>query len=240
MEFKKASDLPLYIQLKDYLKSQIDLGMYTTGMQLPSESELQKMYNLGRVTVRRSISELVKEGYLFKSHGKGTFVNRADLFKNELNVRSFTQICEMQGKTTDSVVLINDMVEGTDSQCDFFNIPKGSKVVMIKRIRRVEGKPMMLETNYFHPAYKGLLECDLTHSLYELLIKKFNTIPDRKGLNQLAIVYAIGEVAIFLNVPEKQPLISSRIDVFDIAANPLHQVISYVVADMADYFEYYV
>jgi GntR family transcriptional regulator len=216
------------------------MGTYTTGMQLPSEAELQTKYNLSRITVRRAILELVREGYLIKSQGKGTFVNRAQLFKNQSNVRSFTQICEMQGKITDSVVLINEMVEGTDSQCDFFDIPHGSKIAMIKRIRRVDGKPMMLETNYLHPNYKGLLEFNLTHSLYKLLITEFNTIPDRKGLNELTIIYAKGEIAIFLNVPEGQPLISNRIDVFDMAGNPLHQVVTFVVADMADYFKYYV
>ena len=240
MEFRKMSNLPLYIQLKDHLKSDINQGKYTTGMKFPSETELQKMYNLSRITVRRAISELVKEGYLIKCHGKGTFVNRTDLFRNALNVRSFTQICEMQGRTTDSVVLINDMVEGTDTQCDFLRIPKGSKDVMIKRVRRVDGKPMMVEINYLHPDYKGLLECDLTHSLYEILITKFNIVPDRKGLSELSIVYAKGEIAIFLNVPEGQPLISNRIDVFDRDGNPLHQVVCYVVADMADYFKYYV
>jgi len=240
LDFDKVSNLPLYIQLKNYIKSNIDQGKFTTGMQLPSEAELQNMYNMSRVTVRRAIDELVKDGYLIKSQGKGTFVNRADLFKNAKDVRSFTKICEMQGKTTDSIVLVNELVEGTDSQCKFLNLPIGSKVVMLKRIRRVDGKPMMLETNFLHPAYKGLLECDLTKSLYDVLITKFDTVPERKGLNELAIVYAKGEVAMFLQVPDGQPLISNHIDVFDAAGKPLHQVVEYVVADMAEYFKYYV
>lgn len=240
MELNKASNLSLYMQLKDFIKNNIDQGKYTTGMQLPSEAELQKMYHVSRVTVRRAIEELVKEGYLIKSQGKGTFVNHTDLFENARNVISFTKLCEMQGKSSDSVVLVNEMVEGTDSQCKFLNIPLGSKILKIKRIRKVNDKPMILETNYLHPDYKGLLEYDLTQSLYDLLITRFDTIPEKKGMNELAIVYAKGEVAMFLQVPPGQPLIENRIDVYDVAGKPLHQLLQYVVADMADYFRFYV
>lgn len=64
-----GSSAPLYQQVLDLLKSDIEQGTYPVDSQIPTELELSKMYGVGRVTVRRAIEELVGEGYLTKRQG---------------------------------------------------------------------------------------------------------------------------------------------------------------------------
>ena len=45
--------------------------MLKPGDKLPSESQLQKEYNMSRVTVRSAMEELTAEGYIIKVQGKG-------------------------------------------------------------------------------------------------------------------------------------------------------------------------
>ena len=70
---KRNSHTPLYIQLADLLREQINTGVIKVGDKLPSEAEMIKEYKLGRLTVREALSILANEGLIEKHHGKGTF-----------------------------------------------------------------------------------------------------------------------------------------------------------------------
>ncbi len=60
-------------QVADDLKSLIDNGEITG--RLPSEVELAQLYDVSRVTIRRSIARLSGEGVLTVLHGKGSYVS---------------------------------------------------------------------------------------------------------------------------------------------------------------------
>jgi len=68
-------DKPKYQQLKDYLVKMIESNELTRGKKIPSENELADRFHISRHTVRRAISELVNDGVLTSTQGKGTFVN---------------------------------------------------------------------------------------------------------------------------------------------------------------------
>lgn len=62
--------IPLYQQVIDIIKNEINSGAYKAGARIPNEFELAESYKVGRVTVRRAIEELVQQGYLTKRQGK--------------------------------------------------------------------------------------------------------------------------------------------------------------------------
>ena len=61
------------IILKD-IKKAINSGKYETNTKIPSENELCEAYKVSRQTVRKALSELEGEGYLYAKHGSGTYV----------------------------------------------------------------------------------------------------------------------------------------------------------------------
>ena len=63
-----------YAGLKNHIKQQIIMGKIKAGDRIPSENELCNDFSLSRHTVRKAISVLVSEGYLFTEHGRGTYV----------------------------------------------------------------------------------------------------------------------------------------------------------------------
>ena len=65
---------PMYLQLREILRSRIDDGEFIPGSAIPSESELAQTYGLHRLTVRNAITALVNEGLLKPVQGKGVFV----------------------------------------------------------------------------------------------------------------------------------------------------------------------
>ena len=65
---------PLYLQLREVIRSKIESGEYPPGTCIPSESTLSKIYGIHRLSVRSAISALEYEGLLKSVQGKGVFV----------------------------------------------------------------------------------------------------------------------------------------------------------------------
>lgn len=66
--------IPAYYQLKKLIKEQIQNGQLQPGDKVPTEAELCEQYNLSRTPVRQALQELVFEGLLIRTPGRGTFV----------------------------------------------------------------------------------------------------------------------------------------------------------------------
>ena len=67
-KLNKNSSVPLYQQLVDEIKSQIDSGILKENDRIMTETELSDAYEVSRITVRKAISVLVDEDYLVKQH----------------------------------------------------------------------------------------------------------------------------------------------------------------------------
>ena len=70
----RSTPIPAYFQLKEYLKQQIQAGTWQPGEKIPTEAELCERFNISRTPVRQALKELVFEGLLTRTAGRGTFV----------------------------------------------------------------------------------------------------------------------------------------------------------------------
>ena len=90
MDLNRKSALPLYYQLKEILKEEIDIGKYSPGDRILSENELSALLGISRNTSKQAISELVSDGVLYRIQGKGTFVSEKKVFKGLTDAFSFS------------------------------------------------------------------------------------------------------------------------------------------------------
>ena len=74
----RGSKEKLYVQIYSIFLKKIENGEWPAGTQIPAEDELCRMYDVSKVTVREAIQELVREGYLKRLQGKGTFVTLSE------------------------------------------------------------------------------------------------------------------------------------------------------------------
>lgn len=65
---------PLYLQIVDDIRYQIESGILRVDDQIGSQNELAQKYNVSLITVKKALSELIKEGLLYSRVGKGTYV----------------------------------------------------------------------------------------------------------------------------------------------------------------------
>ena len=102
----KNSIQPLYKQLMDIITGQLKNGTYKPGEKIPTEPKLAELYQVSRITVRRTIEELCTQGYLIKHQGKGTFVKSPMIFRkfeSQKNM-SFSESCRQSGRVPGSHV----------------------------------------------------------------------------------------------------------------------------------------
>lgn len=78
IELSRKSGVPLYVQLKERIRQQVEGGSWSPGFKLPTERELATLLAVSRNTVSQAYRELEREGILLSLQGKGTFVAEAD------------------------------------------------------------------------------------------------------------------------------------------------------------------
>jgi GntR family transcriptional regulator len=67
---------PLWRQLADILRAQIESGELSAGRVMPSENTLSQQHGLARGTVVKALDALEREGLVERIQGRGTFVRR--------------------------------------------------------------------------------------------------------------------------------------------------------------------
>ena len=139
--------IPLYQQVIDIIKNEINSGAYKAGARIPNEFELAESYKVGRVTVRRAIEELVQQGYLTKRQGKGTFVNAPKLkrkIRQKDDVQSFSDACRVNGMEPGACVISRKILPADSTEAQFFGVPVGTDLICVERVRTADGVPVML------------------------------------------------------------------------------------------------
>lgn len=69
--------IPKYQLIKDELKQQIISGKFENGDKFYTEAELVEMFKVSSITVIRALNDLVKDGFIVRQQGRGSFVSRA-------------------------------------------------------------------------------------------------------------------------------------------------------------------
>jgi GntR family transcriptional regulator len=84
----------LYLEVADKLKEDIFSGKYPVGSMLPTENELEELFDVSKITIRKAIELLAADEYVEKKSGRGTTVLSNRPYNRLAKAASFTQILE--------------------------------------------------------------------------------------------------------------------------------------------------
>jgi len=163
----------LYIQLEEIIKNKIEDKEWTIGSQIPTEEELCKIYGISKATVRPAISELVRQGYLTRQQGKGTFVCKKIISEGLTMLVSFKELMLEAGINFSTKVLAQTMMMPTDDLDLKLNIAEDKHIIYLKRLRTADNDPIILQEAYIpYTVCRQMLAEDIeNNSLLELLEK---------------------------------------------------------------------
>lgn len=206
----KSSPIPLYLQLGAWLEGQILDGSLPVGDRIPSEPCLASEFALNRNTVRQAIALLVQKGLVEKQKGVGTFVRRRislDPVHDLGRLTSFVDDFDVRDIAVQNRVLAARREHATPDLAARLGIPPGDPVALVERLRSVDRTPFVLERGFYpYERFAGLLELDLSGSIYQLLLTRFNA-DLHHSVQTLRAVRPMREIAAKLSINNTVPCI---------------------------------
>ncbi|WP_026495699.1 GntR family transcriptional regulator [Butyrivibrio sp. WCD3002] len=197
---------PLYLQLEDLIRMEIESGKYIKGDILPSEKEYMDKYDISRVTTRQALAALVQEGYIKRARGIGTVVSYEKISEAISNVISFTEEMKKHNITMETSYCKMELISPDTKTALSLGILKSDTCYKLSRVRDVEGKPLVYTVTYL----KNLMELPLDpgyykESLYKFLHDKYN-ISIVRGNDTLEAALPNDDVRNMLQISADMPI----------------------------------
>ena len=159
--------------------------------------------------VRKALRELETDNVIIKRKGKGTFVAKPKISEGLIQkLTGFYQDMVERGLKPGTKVLHQRIIPASNKIARYLDVPSGTDIVDIRRLRYINGEPIQLVTTFI-PLHlsPNLVNVDLTNrSLYEYLETE-NNIKLARGVRYIEAVLATDDEASFLDIDEGDPLI---------------------------------
>jgi DNA-binding GntR family transcriptional regulator len=153
------------------------------GSLLPTQRELAELAGVSLITVRRALEELEREGRVAGHQGVGTFVAQPRIVSEP--ARRGGLLATLAGRADPAAVTTEVLkVRGAEPDTAVaraLGLASGARVWVISRLRRIEGRPMVLEQARVPQALAPDLDHwrdDLAASLYGLLARRYGLVDD--------------------------------------------------------------
>lgn len=169
----KKIKVPLHYQVYLDLLKKIQSGVFKSGERIPSETELEKIYGVSRVTIRGAVEMLAQEGLVEKNRGKkGTVVCKAKHVYDMKKLTSFTDDVHLYGERASSELLDFQILIPKERISQLLELEEGEAVYYIERKRYRQDVVVGLHKSYIKMIHglkleRGLFGTDV--SLYEIL-----------------------------------------------------------------------
>jgi GntR family transcriptional regulator len=177
----KHSPVPYYYQIEEWLRSQITGGALQPGDQLPGEVALGEQLGVSRIVVRQALNDLAHAGLIERRRALGTFVARPRRVVpiSRQSLRGLTEDLAAEGLSVRSRVLSQELLPAAGEVMRELQVPRGTQVLLIRRLRSVQDAPIVIESSYHpHARFPELLHMDLSdRSVYEVLERVYDARP---------------------------------------------------------------
>lgn len=205
------SKLPKYYRLKQAIIEKINNEEWKSEEKIPSERVFIQDYDVSRITVRKALDELVNEGYLYRIHGKGTYVKGGGVKQDLFSITSCTQDILKHNMVPKRKVNALKVIKPDVKRQKVLGIDSSDLILMLDRVYYADDLPVnrtiaYLPKNFF----PGLETHDFsTQSLYAVLEKEYD-VKITRATRTIEAVLASGETAKLLEVEEGKPIILFR------------------------------
>ena len=167
---RRASGLALYVQIAEALQEALASADVPDTRPLPSEHELAQALGVSRPTIRQALGYLEQRSVLYKRRGVGTFRTPRAIARPSRLDSLYQDLIERGEVPVTRVLQLAEVPASGDVARDL-HVPEGTPLVLVERLRTLDGRPIVLHINYLHlqgqpPPERAELE---QGSLYALL-----------------------------------------------------------------------
>jgi GntR family transcriptional regulator len=165
--------LPLYRQVKDRLVQRLLSRDWPPGHLLPSETELAGELGVSQGTVRKALDEMAAERLLVRRQGRGTFVAEHD--EQRILFQFFKLVADDGARVFPESRVISVTPEEADADDRrILALLDKARVIRIRRVRSLGGRPVIIETiTVPRSVFPGLEHGEIPNNIYGLYDARF-------------------------------------------------------------------
>ncbi len=216
LQINRDSPVPLHHQVRSYLLGCIERGELLPGQKLLQEREYASRFGISLAPVRQAILDLVKEGYLYRVPGSGTFVREQKVEEKISILSSFSESMQAKGLSASLRVLEQRVCKAPPSIKALLAI-EDQQYVFLQRVALVEGKAIALLSSYL-PArlVPGLEKVDFNgQSLYRSLEERYGIVLARAE-STIEVVRCRAAQSTVLGIPSGTPMLQVEGKTYDV------------------------
>lgn len=219
---------PLYLEISEYIKNKIIIGVLKAGDQINSENELCEKFNTSRMTVRKGLAVIINENYIYSVPGKGNFVcdtkfNQYTLYYNELNsIKGCGEETKLLG-----VNIINPPIEAMLN----LEITQNKRVIVIKRSLIKYDIPIAYDIKYI-PYHVGMpiVEREIHYATFPEILAKEKSLFEIKKELKICGYNPSTEIKNILKIEKNEPIMKIEQKMYDNNNKPIGFGITYFIA----------
>ena len=190
---------PVYLKVKTLIEEEIKAIDSNTLIQ--SERDLALKYDVSRMTARKAVEELIKEGKLYRKDKVGTFVADDKLHEPVAELVGFTSEIAAKGMRPHTKVVHYEITRADEALANHLEIKIGDKVHSLLRLRMADDRPMTLEHTYIPLSIiLKIPEEVIHHSLYAYIDEELK-LKIASGRQSVTAIKADEQVANLLEIP---------------------------------------
>jgi GntR family transcriptional regulator len=168
LKIDHTSYLPLYEQVRLRLMEKIASGAWDDGSPLPSEQKLVELFGVSRMTIRQAVSEIVRNGYLVRERGRGTFVHKQDTYHLLGGAHNFPKNAEAMGRSARTKVIGYEWLSADDAAAEYLHVPVGEKFLLIRLLRFLDDALVGRQAIYISQEIGNLVDVDVLAEMQSL------------------------------------------------------------------------
>lgn len=147
---RATSSGTLHAQLYEELLSQIRAGKWGPGAKIPTEVQLIDLYGVSRMTVRRALEDLRRDGVVERKPALGTFVREQPLTAKIPGLHSLTDEILQLGMTPGSRLLARSTVPASAEIAEQLELRAGTPVLHLDRVRTANGRAFYVAESFIN------------------------------------------------------------------------------------------
>jgi len=207
MTIERNTSVLIYVQIAESLARRIAGGEYRPGDRLPSEQELTRQFGVSRMTIRKAIGELLRQGLVIAQQGKGTFVT-GPLVRYELqDLHGLYDGLFVQGEYPDTELLEFEPTRPSRFDADYVDGEAGP-LISLKRLYVMHGTPLALTQAYLTPRASRLTRAQASRYPIYVLLDRVLKIKIKEAQINLGARQAGKETGRLLDLKPQMPVMT--------------------------------
>jgi GntR family transcriptional regulator len=229
---------PAFVRLARHIRDRIIGGEWLPGQLLPGEVALACEMKVSVGTVRKAFDVLSGQGLVTRHRGRGTFVARAT------DDRAFTSFYRLVNRNDGArrlpidTILLRERATADPAERAALNLQPADLVYRLRRLRVLDGAPLVLETTAFPFARVGIKEWGADgaaiHLIYSFLEQQCGVSISRVE-DRLQACLLPAEIAPEFKLPAGHPVLFVVRTAYDLRGMPVEYRRSWMSTDAHDY-----